>query len=450
MPEEKRVSVQDVPCCPEISKEPCCDRLQFTYRLENRQSDLPVEITIVAELERCPGPLALGDVVYSTTLLPGEKVRLYTSNRNNRFTYDNESEVSYRHEQVSEETYYMTSMDRFMSDLTVSESASGGSSTDSEFETEGSVSNWTSAIFGRPNARVEGEFSAESSFDFMREIERHAGSSHERSVQGTRAANSVAVGEVQTRFHAEGESESANEASTRSLENKNQCHAVTYFAYQLVKRQTIRFRIKSLLRRVRDPAGDASVDVRPLRPNANVAVIPNGVLSTSASRLEVETAARTSAVAKEANVLLGGGGLTTTGWAALGSAAVAGTTLRSNVGIRIKPATAQQRERALSEVDEALMKVGAIDKVGGSLSPKLQAELSFEVTTCLPTQAIVVKGCIDACNVCEESRQKSIELDLERKALENRLLARQIELLEKSQEYRCCPEGETEEEDPGH
>ena len=54
------ISISDVPCCPEISKDPCCDKLQFTYRLVSRQTDIPVEIVITAELERCPGPLALG------------------------------------------------------------------------------------------------------------------------------------------------------------------------------------------------------------------------------------------------------------------------------------------------------------------------------------------------------------------------------------------------------
>ena len=39
------------------------------------------------------------------------------------------------------------------------------------------------------------------------------------------------------------------------------------------------------------------------------------------------------------------------------------------------------------------------------------------------------------------------DLDLERKALENQLLKRQIDLLDKAQEYRCCPAGEEHEED---
>ena len=50
-----------------------------------------------------------------------------------------------------------------------------------------------------------------------------------------------------------------------------------------------------------------------------------------------------------------------------------------------------------------------------------------------------MKGCLDPCDTCEDTRKKSIELDLVRKDLQNKLLEKQIELLEKSQEYRCCP-----------
>ena len=37
--------------------------------------------------------------------------------------------------------------------------------------------------------------------------------------------------------------------------------------------------------------------------------------------------------------------------------------------------------------------------------------------------------------------QKKIQLELEEQELKNQLLKRQIELLDKSQEYRCCPVG---------
>ena len=39
-----------------------------------------------------------------------------------------------------------------------------------------------------------------------------------------------------------------------------------------------------------------------------------------------------------------------------------------------------------------------------------------------------------------------MDLEATRKDLENQLLKKQIDLLEKSQEYRCCPSEEEEEE----
>jgi hypothetical protein len=72
-------------------------------------------------------------------------------------------------------------------------------------------------------------------------------------------------------------------------------------------------------------------------------------------------------------------------------------------------------------------------------------QYSWERTIVLPTPGVMVKGCLDECDVCEPSLDRAIQLDLERKALENELLKKRIELLEKSQEYRCCPAGETEE-----
>ncbi len=42
-------------------------------------------------------------------------------------------------------------------------------------------------------------------------------------------------------------------------------------------------------------------------------------------------------------------------------------------------------------------------------------------------------------------RRDILKADLERKMLENELLSKQIELLEKHKDYRCCPKGEVEE-----
>ncbi len=444
MPEGKLITTNKIPCCPEITTEPCCESLTTTYRLTYNLGAAQVEVSIVAELERCPGPLALGDVIYSTTLLPGERVRLYTANRNNRFTYDSESEVSYRHEQTSEETFYMKTMDRYMSDLTVTDSGSAQSQSHSDFETDVDGSYASIGFAGGGSVNVEGDFNANSSSSFMRELSRHASSSHDRSVQATRAANSTQIGEVQSRTHAEGESESAYEASTRTIENKNDCHAVTYFAYQLVKRQILRFRVKSVLRRVVDAAAGSGVDARTVRPATGVKVLPNGLLATQVARAEVQTVGRASALAQRANITPNMTGAT------LGSSAGFATNIATSSPVRVRatePLAPDVHDKVLKQVDDDLVKQGILAKAGSNqVGPALAAELEFERVYCLPTQGIVVKGCLDDCNTCEDSRRRSIELDNVRKDLENQLLAKKIELLENSQEYRCCPVGEAETE----
>lgn len=48
-------------------------------------------------------------------------------------------------------------------------------------------------------------------------------------------------------------------------------------------------------------------------------------------------------------------------------------------------------------------------------------------------------------NVCEPELQEEIKRRLDRMKLENALLQRQVELLDQSQGYRCCPvDGDTD------
>ena len=98
-------------------------------------------------------------------------------------------------------------------------------------------------------------------------------------------------------------------------------------------------------------------------------------------------------------------------------------------------------------MDQSLIKEGLIDK-RGKVVDELVTELSFERVSSLPTPGLLVKGCLDDCDVCEPSLEKSIELELEYKQLQNELLKKQIALLEKSQEYRCCPVSEEEPATP--
>ena len=86
---------------------------------------------------------------------------------------------------------------------------------------------------------------------------------------------------------------------------------------------------------------------------------------------------------------------------------------------------------------DIIRRVGADRVVMGSGRP---ADMGYERKTSIPTAGVVVKTCLDGCSACEPNLEKKIELELAHLELQNKLLARQIELLEKSQEYRCCPE----------
>ncbi len=132
-------SAATIKCCPELQEKPVCDTLSFRYRLPFQAKAgkdtqrVPVEVVLHFELTRCTGPLTIGDPIYSTTLLPGEQVRLFTSDRHTHWSYDSESQLSYRHETTSEESYYTHAMAEAISDITASDEVQADSSFESSW-----------------------------------------------------------------------------------------------------------------------------------------------------------------------------------------------------------------------------------------------------------------------------------------------------------------------------
>lgn len=177
-----------------------------TVTVGDQRQNVAVEVIIHARLERCPGPLALGDLVYSQTLFPGEKVRLFTSDRRTRYTFDSATKVSYRTEQTQEEQFYLSSMSDFMSDVTVRDSSRATNQSKGSAQGHAGTSGAIQSFFGGASVDVSGSYSAESTSDFPRELSQHARASHHASEQGTRAASAVSIGEIQTRTHAQAES----------------------------------------------------------------------------------------------------------------------------------------------------------------------------------------------------------------------------------------------------
>lgn len=434
----------DVPCCPDLDTNPVCDVLDMRRRLifptsarTQEGREVSVEVSLHTRFTRCAGPLALGDIVYSTTLLPGEKVRLATTDRRNRFSFDSETKLSYRSEQISEEQYRLASLRAFMSDQNSTDSGSSRSTDRGSWDFHGDADGSIGFLSASADANAHGSHNSESTFEYLKEHSAHAQMADSLSVEATHKAHTLSVGEVSTRAHQQGESEDHFESSSREFANPNQCHAVTFLFYRINKTETIKFELISIDRRVIDPIAPTPTLANPFRAVGQISTIAQEVPATSKERLEVEARGLQSQ-ARYAQI-------SSPQFATIGPLSFVGTVAQAQQsGVQI--ISEAIRKSALAEVDKQLTARGLIDAATGLVSEQAQEQFGFERKTSLPTAGIIVKSCLDDCSICEPELKRKMYLDLERAELENKLLQKQIELLEQSQEYRCCPQASTESE----
>lgn len=418
-----------IPCCPTLIKDDHCDIINFSRVLtyptsipgSNRRRVM-AEVILHFKFSRCTLGLTLGDPAYSTTLLPGEKVRLSTTDRRSRFTFDSESRLSYRSEQISEEQYYMTATQKYMADASAAQSGHAESSSEGQWDfhgdAEGSIGIFSLSASASTNAG--GSHNNHSVSDYLNQQRSHMESAASQAVSATRKAHSVSIGEVSSRTHIEGESEDHFEASSREFSNHNKCHAVTYMFYRLNKKQKIKFELVSIERRVLDDNAPVGGVLQPGKRKIPIALVPQDMPATATLKKAVVANAAVAGINPEISVLSNFTAAPVLNRVIVNNEAGLGTAIDGEV-----------RVKALKEVDEQLMAKNLIDKAG-NVAPETKRKIEFEMEFSLPTPGIIVKGCLDDCDVCEP-------LLKERMQLENDLLRKQIELLEKSQEYRCCP-----------
>ena len=442
---------QDIPCCPDLETAPICDVLDFRRHLvfptsvrSTTGQIIQVEVILHTRFTRCPGPMALGDVAYSTTLLPGEKVRLATSDRHSRFSFDSETKLSYRSEQISEDQYRLRALRSFMSDENVTDRGSDNYSEQGKWDFHGDASGSLGFLSASASTNAKGSHSASSTRDYLHEHRAHAEMSDNQSVEATRKAHSISIGEVSSRTHSQGESEDHFESSSREFSNPNKCHAITFLFYRINKTEKITFELVSIERRVLDPVAPLPVPANPFRGVGQLATVPQDIPATSPKRAELQTAAIASETQLRAVATL-----PSTPSAAGVSRAAAFNQVLAAAEIAVgtqQPITDDLRVKALAEVDAQLVRQKLIDRAGGLVAKPIQEEIGYTRETSIPTAGVIVKSCIDDCDICEDEVHRRETLELDHLELKNKLLARQIDLLDKAQEYRCCPPGIIENE----
>jgi hypothetical protein len=450
--EEKKgkTKMQELGCCPEMEHKPACDSLRFRYRLpflpfyEKKNLRIPVDVILHFELVRCTGDLVIGDPIYSITLLPGERVRLFTRDRHTKWSYDSESNLSYRHETTSEESYFAAGMAEAMSDLTINESGSSQSAYADSWAEGGGGASFSFLGLEIGGGGGGGSYNAASASSFSRNLSRHAEAASRYVAASVRAKSATSIGEVEQRNHAEGESEAHYESSSRVFRNPNQCRAVTYLFHKINKIQKVSLKLVAIEKRVIDPKAPTEANQRaPVDTTGRIMIKPEVISAADKNRLEKEQIARTSALERNQNVAA------TLGFQPSGLYTKAFLKSPQPASERSDPTYDEETIKgAIEVVDIDLVRQGILNAKTKELSENFVKELFWEREEILPTPGIIVKGCLDECATCEPTLVEEMKIDLERKKLENDLLKRQIELLEKSQEYRCCPNDYESEDEP--
>lgn len=397
--------------CPprEWERDNICDVSILTYRFTLRIGDIPVECVSRYRVERCTEDYVLSDLLHSTTLFPGEEVYMSVRNRHSvsRFTEDK----SYSASQVSRSSdrIWMETFKNLATDFDQSTSSSLTTSAHSDFS-QGGVSggggiNIGIAKIGASGSYTTGSFDSNSSREFVSELHNHLRSTFHQTNQVARDSASVSLTEVNSHREVTSERDDELKVSTRRFKNINKCHTMTHYFYQIAKRQRVKIElIERSCRAVNDQANTAVI-MKPL----SLSLATNQIVTAEAAKTNDGPGTVAFAADFNANVL-----------------SRDQLTLQdfNRVSTAVFDQAAQSRAEAVAKAD--------------ALVADLPGFEPYERVSIIPTEALYVESELGDCALCEPYVVAQHELELERIALENRKLRREIELLDQYKDYRCC------------
>lgn len=395
-----------------------CDVSILTYRYNLRIGDRLVECTLRYRVERCTEDYVLSDLVHSTTLFPGEEVFLSIRDRHSiaRFTEDS----SYSASQVSRSSdrIWMETYKSLATDFNETSSQSLKTSAHSEFsQTNAGGSAGLNLGFisiGGGASHVSGEFDASSSAEFFGELNQHLRSSFHQTNQVARDSSSVSITQVNSHREATAEQNDELKVSTRRFKNINQCHTVTHYFYQIAKRQRVKIELIERSCRAINEFANTAIRMKPLSLSlATNQQVPKAGQATSDAPGLVALASFSQPVVmtRDQQVL-------------------------QNLG-RVSLAAFTEAEKARRDA------VAKAEKIMAAL-PGAEP---FEQISIIPTEAVYVESELGDCMICEPYIVAKQKLELERLALENRKLRREINLMDQYKDYRCCDGEEAAEEE---
>jgi len=414
------------PCLPlEMKPQPTCDIMSLSYRLRVAapKSKRFVLLGLHYEVERCSLEYTLGDLAYSTTLLPQERVWLSFRNRHSVSRLTEDVLYSASTHARSSESLWMDTYRNLSSDIEKTDKTRTTSSSQSSFETKGEGGYWSFLFWGGGDVEVSGKFDSQSAMDFSREVQEHLRSSFHQTNEIVRTAESTSITEINSHRAVEQEVKDELKAGVRVFQNINHCHTLTFLFYQIARRQRLRISL-------------AGVSYRAVNPDAQTSIFRKGYQLNVADSQEVLKVSERIKYPDLAAMLKASSNPSAPRVARYVVAAKQPAVLLTDMEfVKAAPTVDMQipmtdRERAVDEVKKLL--------------PETSFKFEFVQETLLPTNAVYVDAKLGECLACEPYVLEKQKLELERLDLENQRLRRETELLDKHQLYRCCPPGEKE------
>ncbi|HEX8113825.1 MAG TPA: hypothetical protein VF516_39105 [Kofleriaceae bacterium] len=230
------------------SPETVTHTFRHLVRLDGKNNTLPApaEVIVRTRVERTAGEYVLGDLVYTLSLLPGEEVQVYTSDRRTSFKLDTQTNVAWQASASFEDQMYLSAMDRYFAQLSANEWAQATSSTSGSFNASAETSSALESFFGGGDADMEGSFNVNSVATFLGGMAAQASAAHESSATATNTASALTVGAVGTRTGVQGKIDTHVEMNYRSFRNPSRTRAVTFYFFQIRRRHKVRVTVDKL------------------------------------------------------------------------------------------------------------------------------------------------------------------------------------------------------------
>lgn len=423
-----RVPELGKPCLPlPMKPEPTCDIMNLNYRLRvvAPKAKRFVWLGLHYEVERCSLEYTLGDLIYSTTLLPQEKVWLSFRNRHSVSRLTEDVSYSASTHARSSESLWMDTFRNLATDTLMTDKTRTRSSSQSSFETKGEGGYWSFLFWGGGDVETEGKFDSQSAMDYSREVRRHLRSSFHQTNEITRTAESTSITEISSHRAVERELRDELKAGVRVFQNINHCHTLTFLFYSIARRQHVRISLTGVSYRAVN--SDTHADMPILRKGYQLNVAENQEVMKYAE------------VAKQPELV-----------AMLKASSNPIVPRMSKYVVAAKPVAVLRTDREFLEATPSVrMEVpmkereNAVEEVRKML-PEEQFKFELKEETLLPTNAVYLDSALGACLACEPYVLEKQKLELERLKLENQRLQRETKLLDKHQLYRCCPPSEKE------